>query len=943
MIPLRASYRLQLRGGLTLARVRPLLAYLARLGVSHLYLSPIQQARPASPHGYDGVDPTRVDPVLGGLPALVRLAAAARRLHLGLLLDVVPNHLAADPANPAFDDVLAHGPASRWARWFDVDWGPPGARRHRPLLLPVLERPLAEALARDEFTLVCVDGVLRLRRHASSWPLDPATWPQAFAARTVGRRRQTGAALEALLAPLRQLPPRTRTDGAALRARAEASARARRRLRALVGRSPRALQAAARQLRGDAAARRRLAALLARQAWRPAPWKSARHRLNYRRFFDVNELIGIRVEDARVFAASHVLWLDLAARDLVDGLRIDHVDGLLDPADYLRRLRRALGHRLGAERGRRFVLLVEKILAADERLPRSWPVQGTTGYEFLNQLEDALLDPHGARALERSGARATGTRHSFAAAGRAGKRLVLRELLRADVRRLAADLAPHAPGVTPAELRTAIAETIVHLPVYRTYADRRGRLSRTDRARLARALADARRSGRAAPRALARVRQGLLGASLPGAPSRSVRVAFLRRFQQTSGPAAAKGIEDTAHYAHAPLLSRNEVGGEPGHGLEGAVAELHARNRERARHWPGTLLAASTHDTKRSADVRARLDVLTELPTDWARAVARWRRTNRVLRPRVGRRRLPDANTERFLYQTLVGVWPLGPRAPGPPARARLAARAEAYLVKAAREAKRETSWIDPDPAFEAALRSFVRALLAAAPRGAAAAFQRDLAAFVAEVARPGLWNALSRTLVQLSAPGVPDLYQGDELWTFSLVDPDNRGPVDFAHRARLLARAEHAFRAAGRRRSAFLRGLLARAEDGRLKLHAIHAALAARQRHPRLFAEGDYRPLRARGEHARHVIAFVRRSGRRAALSVVPRLPRTLTGDATRAPVGPAVWGATRIRLPSDLAGRTLRDALTGRRRRVPRAPARPELALAELLEELPVALLLG
>ncbi len=932
MTHVRASYRLQLRGRMTLARVRALVPYLERLGVSHLYLAPVQRARPGSAHGYDVIDPRTVDPVLGGERALARLAHTLRRHGLGAILDVVPNHLAADPRSPFFADVLAHGPASRHACVFDVDWGEPDGRRHRPLLMPVLERPLPETIRRGELSLGWRTGMLHVRRGESAWPLDPATWPVLLERSKDARR-----ALGPLLDSLRRLPPRTRTDARAVRARGAATTYARTVLTRIArggGARAAALDAALEDRAAGPPGRRRLARLLARQAWRLAPWRSARHRLNYRRFFDVNELIAVRIEDPRVFSAvlgAPLVWM---ARGWIDGLRVDHVDGLLDPAETLRRLRRAA----------RGPVWVEKILAPAERLPRAWPVEGTTGYDFLNQMEEALLDPDGVRAVERTWARVTGERASHAEAARAGKRRALDELLRADLTRLVRMLEPHAGRrrIARAELQRAVAETIVHLPVYRTYADWRGRLVAGDRRLLAQALAQARRAGRAPARALAWLGRVLLdgGGGVPPA----LRVTFLLRFQQLSGPAAAKGIEDTAHYAHAALLARHEVGGEPGLPLEDALPRLHAAHRERSRRWPQGLLAASTHDTKRSADVRARLDVLSELPEAWEHLITHWLRANAPLRRRARRRSVPDRNTELFLYQTLVGIWPLpraGASTPGARALRGLHARVDAHLEKAMREAKRHTSWIDPDPAFEAAVRGFAGDLLLPGRRARGAAFRRELTAFVGEIARPGLWNALARLTVQLTAPGVPDLYQGDEVWCFTLVDPDNRRPVDFARRTRRLASLEAAWRAGPERRRRLLRALRTRPEDERLKLHVVRALLAARRRHAPLFTEGDYVPLRARGPAAPHVVAFARRAGRELAVIVAPRLTRTLVGDGRRAPVGASIWGETRVALPARLAGRPLRDALSGARIGVPRAGA--ELPVARLLTELPVACWIG
>lgn len=894
MTDLRATYRLQLRGGVDLRRARSLADYLARLGVSHLYLSPVLRARRGSAHGYDTVDPRVLDPALGSERDLRALARDLEARGLGILLDIVPNHMAADPESPAFDDVLRAGPRSPFAAWFDVAWEDARGRR-RPLLLPVLGRPLPECLAQGELWLVREEGELRVRYYERSFPLAKAT-----------------------------LPPDLRE---ALARRDDAAARA--------------------AIRGFAAGpggRRRLGRLLGRQAYRLAYWKTARHRINYRRFFDISDLVGLRVEDPAVFDATQAKVLAWAEEGVLAGLRVDHVDGLHDPGGTLRRLRAALPERTRG--GAPVALLVEKILAPDERLPAGWPVDGSTGYEFLNEVEALFVEPRGAAALEAAWARTTGIRRGFALVARDAKRRALRELLRADLSRLAEAMArlPEARGAEPAALADALVETIAHLPVYRAYAGRSG-VTGADRARLSAALRAARRTqgARRGRRAACDRLRAVLLAPLPVARhARAARLEAIRRFGQLSGPAAAKGVEDTTLYRFAPLLSRNEVGGEPDRPLADAARALHAANRRRARRQPRGLLAASTHDTKRSADVRARLDVLSEIPDAWSAAVSRWRRWNAPLGRSAGGRRAPDAATELFLYQSLVGVWPLpkdaDPEAvPGAAELAALAERLEGSMQKAAREAKARTSWISPDPRFEAALARFVRESLRPGRRSP---FLRDVAALVAEIARPGLWNALARTLVQTTAPGAPDVYQGDELFSFALVDPDNRRPVDFARRRRMLAELERGLARDPERR---VRAWVRRPEDGRVKLHLLRAALHARRRHPGLFGAGAYEPLRARGAKSRHVFAFLRRDGPRVAIVVAPRLARTLVGDARGAPVG-SVWGDTRLVLPADLGGRRFDSALDARARRTPPAArGRVELPLAELLETFPGALWLG
>ncbi len=869
----RATYRLQLRSGVDLDHASRLAPYLARLGVSHLYLSPILAARSGSPHGYDVVDPAHVDTALGGEPALERLARELKRHGLALLLDIVPNHMAAHPENPYFEDVLLCGQRSAFASWFDIDWG--SAPAPGRLILPILGSSLADCLARDEIALEFSPRGPRVRYFEHSLPVAPHTLPGG-------------------IAPADFSP--------------------------------------------TPAGRRRLRRLLAAQPYRLVWWQRDGAALNYRRFFDVSDLIALRADDPRVFDPTHAKLLELVRRGLAQGVRVDHIDGLADPACYLRQLRRGLRQ---AARGRDSLLVVEKILAHGESLPQSWPVDGTTGYEFLNAVEAILLDPPGVACIECRWERLTGLHGGFEAIARTAKRFALGRLLSSDVRRFTRAFASRenlrSIGITERELRAAVVELIACLPVYRVYPTPRG-LARAERSRVEGAFACAEAGGRATPRALAALRRVLLPGTRGSGPE---RLALSRRFQQVAAPAMAKGVEDTAFYIHTPLLSRNEVGADPAVPLGAAVEEFHASNWERVHSGRRDLLTVTTHDTKRSADVRARLDVLSECPDTWWAAVSRWRRLNQPLR-RISADGL-DIATELLFYQTLVGIWPSSRRAaiPRRSVLCDLTERLDAYMQKAAREAKRRTSWRRPHAAFERTLSHFVCAALDAA-RDPSQAFLLDVAQFVRNIQRPGLWNSLARTLITLASPGIPDLYQGDEVWNFSLVDPDNRRPVDFAALGRRLRSVEATLGGSVSERVGFARRLTARPEDPRLKLLVIRAALAARRRNPELFLAGRYEPPRVEGTRAEHLVALLRRARGSTAVVAVPRLTRALTGSEDLPPLGASVWGDTRLVLPASLAGRTFRCAITGRRRTLSHRSSRHWPA-AELFGELPVALYLA
>jgi (1->4)-alpha-D-glucan 1-alpha-D-glucosylmutase len=912
---MRATYRLQLTREFPLAAATGVAAYLARLGVSHLYSSPILAARAGSTHGYDVVDPTRLNPALGTQQDLVALRRALGARDLRIVLDIVPNHQAATTENPAWDDVLTHGRASRFAAWFDVDWEGP-ASSPGVVLLPVLADPRSRCLARGDIRLACDAGRLRIRYGDASFPVEPRSLVQIL-----------GAAPERfhdLIARARKLPGWRTTDpglaarrvvagdqiAATILERHHASAEFRT-----------ALDDAIRRFQGQEG-RERLEALLEAQPYRLVHWRRAGHDLNYRRFFEINDLIGIRVEDPAVFTATHARVLDWIADGTIAGLRVDHIDGLLDPGAYLDALAAATAAP-SRDAARGGPILVEKILGEGEELRWDWPVAGTTGYEFLNALEAVFVDPAGVRAITDWYRGAILRRHAdYRDLLLAAKRRVLHTSLWPDVRRLGRLLALAASEhrTSSRMLREAIIEVIAHLTVYRTYRSARAREpGAEDRTRIERAVSAARKDGRAAPDAVAALAGALLGDLRDDAGH---RLRLVQRFQQLSGPAMAKGGEDTTLYVWVPLLSLNDVGSEPDAPLDDAITRLHRLNAARTARWPGALSATTTHDTKRSADVRARLDVLSEIPHEWMQIVQEWQRATCRYHTRVRGRWSPDSNLAYLLFQTLVSVWPLGEVPPD--GRETLRTRVVAYAVKAAREAKVHTGWVDPDEAWEAGVTRFVNALFD--DPGMLA----HITAVAARVSRPGLWNALARTLVHCTAPGVPDVYQGDELWNFSLVDPDNRRPVDFTERERLLDDLE----ARDVDRAALAAELAARPEDPRSKLHVIRVALAARRRHPDVFA-GGYQPLSAVGSHGDHVVAFARGSSESLAVTVVPRLTLGITpgGDA---PVGP-VWKDTALELP-PVRGRFV-DAITGVAVALPIGGG--SVALRTLLATFPVALL--
>ncbi|MEW5762743.1 MAG: malto-oligosyltrehalose synthase [Bacillota bacterium] len=897
-----ATYRLQFNPQFRFADAAAVVPYLDALGITDLYASPIFAARAGSPHGYDVTDPTRLNPELGGEEGFAALARALQDRGMGLILDVVPNHMAAAADNPWWRDVLRRGPDAAHARYFDIDWTTGGPGPAGKVLLPVLGAPYGRALENGELTLAVSEDGLWVRYHEHRFPLNPIS-----CARVLGWRPEGAAApgpahpapgeLAEAAAQLAALPAGAGEDTfrrawgkiwELYRTRPEIKNFVDENLRLFNGR------------KDDPESFDALHTLLEAQAYRLALWRTAGWKINYRRFFDIGDFVCLRAEDEEVFAATHALVLRLAREGWITGLRIDHLDGLRDPAGYLDRLQQALG---GGSSG--FYIVAEKILAEDEELPAGWPVHGTTGYDFLNTVNLLFVDGRGAAALDGVYTRFTGERADFAAVVHAQKRRVMRELFPGEVANLVRQLARlaeddrHARDLTCPELEEALVEVTASLPVYRTYT-RDFAMAARDRAYVESALAAAARYDPALEPALSFLGRVLLlnfPAYLP-AERRRAWLDFVLRWQQLTGPIMAKGFEDTALYVYSRLLSLNEVGGNPAAtGI--SAADFHRRSLIRGARWPHSLNATSTHDTKRSEDVRARINVLSEIPAAWAARLARWRAWNEGKKAAVHGRPVPDGNTELLLYQTLLGAWPLAEEEI-PAFRERL----ERYLVKATREAKVHTSWLKPDPAYEEALLAFARRIL---EPGGGNPFPEDFLAFQKVVAYYGALGSLAQTLLKIASPGVPDFYQGTELWNFSLVDPDNRRHVDFKRRAALLA-ALRAREGAGR---AALAGELVRTwADGQIKLYTVYRALSFRRERCELFAAGEYLPLEAMGPRREYVVAFARRLDGEWVLAAVPRLAARLQVENAgqdkdhlpplRPPLGAEAWGATSLVLPA-------------------------------------------
>lgn len=1021
-----ATYRLQFSRSFRFEDARRIVPYLHRLGISDVYASPIFQAGRNSDHGYDVIDHNALNPALGTVEDFDALTDELRRHAMGLIFDVVPNHMGiAGGENAWWRDVLENGPSSPFAPFFDIDWHPlkAGTDLENRVLLPVLGDPYGKALENQELVLEFEDGAFYVRYRHWRMPLEPRSYADILSARLgqlgelLGPDHEDLLELQSILTALSYLPLETETDPEKIAERQREKEIVKRRLATLAARSTAVHEAIMETVRayngtpGDPHSFDALDALLNRQCYRVAFWRVAAEEINYRRFFDINELAAIRMERPEVFAQTHRLVFELVRQGKVTGLRIDHADGLWDPVDYLCKLQQsaflALSQdwldrhcdsadaRLAAERSalewfetartvdprgpltRPLYVVVEKILSRGEHLPESWPVDGTTGYDFANLANGLFVDGSNQKAFTRLYADFT---HSapinFGQLVNSTKKIIMLVSLASEVNELAYQLKRIASqnrwyrDFTLNSLTHVVREVIAALPVYRTYlTERRARLEAHDLAAIEMAISEAqRRNPRTASAVFDFVRKVLLQ-DYPEGASDAERAAwdyFVMRFQQTTGPVMAKGVEDTAFYVYNRLASLNEVGGDPEQfGIPPSV--FHHRNLERRQRWPHTMLGGSTHDSKRSADVRARLNVLSEIPRMWRAALVRWSRCNRTKKSLVDGQLAPDRNEEYLFYQTLVGTWP-----PGELDEASFRVyrqRIRDYMEKALKEAKVHSSWVNPNHAYDSAVARFIEATLTGR---ADAGFLPDFRQFTAFVSFYGMLNSLAQTLLQLTAPGVPDMYQGNELWDFSLVDPDNRRPVDFRQRAAVLDEllAEIALVSpssqrrdvgrtvisSGRARATrvpqpaipvprtladLAADLLHHWQDGRVKLYLIHRVLNERRARSSAFTEGDYWPADPIGELKDHLVAFGRSHADQVHLTIVPRLVVGLTRGVPTFPLGEASWRDTLVVSPEVEPGQIFENVLTGETLVARAHDGLGALVVADVLQSFPVALL--
>jgi len=968
------TYRLQFNSGFRFDDARRLVGYLHSLGVSHVYSSPILRAREGSPHGYDITDHNELNPEIGKHEDFQRFVAELKNHNIGLVLDIVPNHMAGLGTNPWWHDALANGRASEFAEFFDIDWDPLKPELHEKILLPILGDQYGAELEAGKIRVVLDDHGFHVEYYDKKLPIDPQTIPLIFEPLS---NEPLPPELRTVLSGLRSLPSHSSTESEPIRQRRRSIPLLTESLQELFRESPevRRLAGTAVELINGKAGNSRsfdaLHRLLEAQVYRLANWRVSGEEINYRRFFDINELIGLRMENPRVFAATHQLLRELLAEDMVQGLRIDHCDGLLNPRQYLVRVQmlyaasqcsgpvphpplaengieeevqRVFGQHDWMKDHSLLYTVVEKILEPGEDLPNEWPVDGTSGYDFTTLVNGIFIEQRNEKAFTNLYQRFTGLSLDVDTLIYNSKKLIMHASLASEVNVLAHMLDElsvsdrYARDFTRKALRDVIRETIACFPVYRTYIDERGQISEHDRIYINDAIVRAkRRNPDKAPASFDFLRDILLLKHNDSDNQTELyrkKLYFTLKFQQLTGPVMAKGLEDTAFYIYNRFIAVNEVGGTPKQ-FGTSIDEFHMGNLKRREHWPYSMLATSTHDTKRSEDVRARLDVLSEMPKLWASQVFKWRKSNRTRKRTLSDGRIvPDPNEEYLLYQTLTGSWPHDFGADEQ--RKEYVKRIQQYMYKAAHEAKVNLSWINDDPVYVEALEQFVAKILAPGTRSRPNAFLEQMQSLVPAVAFFGAVNSLAQRLMMVTAPGNPDIYQGTELWDLSLVDPDNRRPVDYDIRKRLLLELD------GRAESAdvpqLCEDLLANWRDGRIKMWTTAQALRCRQSRRELFQSGHYTPVFATGPRREHVVGFARDHERQVAMTLVPRLSYTLSAGELRFPLGD-VWDTTEIPVPSH-AAEFMENIFTREKLRV--TPQRT-LLCREVFAHFPVALLVS
>jgi (1->4)-alpha-D-glucan 1-alpha-D-glucosylmutase len=978
-LPLRipvSTYRLQFNRSFRFSDARAAVPYLHSLGISDIYASPYFKAQQGSMHGYDIVDQNSLNPEVGDEEEYDGLADALKGHGMGQILDIVPNHMGiGSSGNRWWLDVLENGPSSPYASYFDIDWDPIKEELENKVLLPILGDQYGRVLENQELSLSFEAGAFLINYYEHRLPVEPATYAQILQHRTEVLEAALGSEdphfqeFLSIITALKHLPPRSETNPEKITERLREKEIIKKRLLDLYEESPgfrTFLDENIRIFNGTKHIQGSfdlLDALLYSQVYRLSYWQVATEEINYRRFFDINDLAAIRMENPAVFSEVHRLVFNLIKEGKVTGLRVDHPDGLHNPREYFRALQEecfiqtCLGA-LGAEGdeqaegqmrefyrselgkdpglGRPFYIVGEKILIDGETLPEDWQIFGTTGYVFMNSVNGLFVDSANARAIDNIYSRYTRSRLSFERLVHEKKELIMRTSMSSEMNVLGHELNRISEkdrryrDFTLNDLTDAIVELIAFFPVYRTYITAAGPSER-DRFYVNTAIARAKRYSRELSPSIFEFLRSVLLLEYPDKFDEERKrqwLDFTMKFQQLTGPVMAKGLEDTVFYVYNRLVSLNAVGGNPDRfGIP--VETFHGHNSERNERWPHTLITTSTHDSKRSEDVRARINVISELPEEWKDCLKRWSRTTKKNKAVLEGQLVPDRNEEYLLYQTLLGAWPIGPE--GQAGHDDFRQRIKQYMIKAAKEAKVNTSWINPNPDYEAALLGFVDGVMQNSQ------FLEDFREFRQKVSHFGAFNSLSQTLLKITSPGVPDFYQGTELWDLSLVDPDNRRPVDYSLGIRALSNLRAL--EAGIGPLELTRELVLNWQDGRIKLYLTSKALNLRKDKKGLFFDGEYIALKAGGSYGEHLVAFVRAKGGERAITVVPRLLAGLLkpGELPLADV----WGDSYIALPFDKPGSAYRDIFSGRTIRTVEKDGGAALGVSDLLYSFPVSLL--
>ena len=979
----RATYRLQLNRGFTFCAAQQIVPYLHSLGISDIYASPYFKASPGSLHGYDTLDQNQLNPEVGNVEEHAAWCAALSQYGMGQILDIVPNHMCIEgQGNCYWADLLENGPSSRYASFFDIDWHPVKQELHNKILIPILGDQYGTVLEQGELQLVFDEGSFYLTYYEHRLPIIPKTYSKILTLQIADLEQElTPEApqlqeLMSIITALKHLPPITEQAPDRIAERYREKEVIKRRLWNLYQNSGVLKAFIDRNLsifngsKGDPRSFDHLDALLHEQVYRISHWRVATEEINYRRFFDINSLGAIRVEDPAVFDATHQLIFALVASGKISGLRIDHADGLQDPVEYLKRLQAACftnvygacpssedadtgdasGLAIAAKYSKilradpcykPFYILAEKVLIKSEKLPDNWPAFGTTGYDFANQVNGIFVETANARLFETIYTRFMHHRIDFHDVVYQKKKLVMQVAMSSELNTLGhylnrlSEQNRHTRDFTLNSLVKSLIEVIAFFPVYRTYIVGY-EVTERDRQYIEVATNRAKRQNPAVSGSVFDFIRNVLTLCFPDTLPEQHRGAwldFVKRFQQLTGPVMAKGVEDTAFYLYNRLVSLNEVGGSPERfGI--TLEAFHGQNIERCKSRPLAMLATSTHDTKRSEDVRARINVLSEIPDLWREGLTRWSRQNRRVKLVVDGKPKPSRNEEYLLYQTLVGTWPFCN--PADQEFATFRTRIKDYMLKAMREAKVHTSWISPNSLHEDAALYFIETILTDSPQNS---FLQDFASFQELTANCGIFNSLSQLLLKLTSPGIPDIYQGNELWDFSLVDPDNRRFIDFDRRQQLLDEL-----ITGEKRDGSLKianEVVAQRHDGRIKLYLTYKALNFRRAQQTLFESGRYLPLEVEGSRREHVCAFERSSNECTVLVVVPRFCSRLIADSNGLPLGAQVWQDTRILQPFDTATSSYRNLLTGELLQLEHLDGQSSLPLHKILSAFPVALL--